>query len=200
MGQTEQQVAAMVDLRLTPYAGTPSFLHHPDKADELGVKIDSLSKAFVSGEAFPPSQREALWRAASRPTGVCHRRSPGLVAFETPAREGLVVDEDVALRRDHAPRHRRSGGARRGGRRVVTSFNPDYPLIRFGTGDLSAVLPGASPCGRTNMHQGLARPRRSDHQVKGMFVHPGQVVAVLCVIRNWAGAGWWWITPITPIA
>lgn len=180
VGQTEQQVAAMVDLRPDAYAGTPSFLRIIlDKADELGVKIDSLSKAFVSGEAFPPSQREALAARGIQAYQAYATADLGLIAFETPAREGLVVDEDVLV---EIVRPGTGDPVAPGevGEVVVTSFNPDYPLIRFGTGDLSAVLPGASPCGRTNMRiKGWLGRADQTTKVKGMFVHPGQVVAVL---------------------
>ena len=180
VGQTEQQVAAMVDLRPDAYAGTPSFLRIIlDKADELGVKIDSLSKAFVSGEAFPPSQREALAARGIQAYQAYATADLGLVAFETPAREGLVVDEDVLV---EIVRPGTGDPVAPGevGEVVVTSFNPDYPLIRFGTGDLSAVLTGASPCGRTNMRiKGWLGRADQTTKVKGMFVHPGQVVAVL---------------------
>ncbi len=180
VGQTEQQVAAMVDLRPDAYAGTPSFLRIIlDKADELGVKIDSLSKAFVSGEAFPPSQREALAARGIQAYQAYATADLGLVALETPAWEGLVVDEDVLV---EIVRPGTGDPVAPGevGEVVVTSFNPDYPLIRFGTGDLSAVLPGASPCGRTNMRiKGWLGRADQTTKVKGMFVHPGQVVAVL---------------------
>ena len=98
VGQTEQQLAAMLDLRPDAYAGTPSFLRILlDKADEQGVKLDSLKKAFVSGEAFPPSQREALAARGIQAYQAYATADLGLVAFETPAREGLVVDEDVLV-------------------------------------------------------------------------------------------------------
>ena len=162
VGQTEQQVAAMLDLRPDAYAGTPSFLRIIlDKADELGVKIDSLTKAFVSGEAFPPSQCEALVARGIQAFQAYATADIGLIAFETPAREGLVLDEDILLEivRPGTGEPVAPGEV---GEVVVTSFNPDYPLIRFGTGDLSAVLPADQTT-----------------KVKGMFVHPGQVVAVL---------------------
>ena len=180
VGQTEQQVAAMADLRPDAYAGTPSFLRIIlDKAEELGVKLDCLKKAFVSGEAFPPSQRDALAARGIQAYQAYATADIGLIAFETPAREGLVVDEDVLLEivrpgtGDPVP-------AGEVGEVVVTSFNPDYPLIRFGTGDLSALLPGASPCGRTNVRiKGWLGRADQTTKVKGMFVHPGQVAAVL---------------------
>ncbi|MBN8284307.1 AMP-binding protein [Zoogloea sp.] len=180
VGQTEQQVAAMQDLRPDAYAGTPSFLRIIlDKADELGVKIDSLKKAFVSGEAFPPSQREALAARGIQAYQAYATADLGLIAFETAAREGMVLDEDVLL---EIVRPGTGDPVAPGevGEVVVTTFNPDYPLIRFGTGDLSAVLPGASPCGRTNVRiKGWLGRADQTTKVKGMFVHPGQVAAVL---------------------
>ncbi|MDD3354990.1 AMP-binding protein [Zoogloea sp.] len=180
VGQTEQQVAVMADLRPDAYTGTPSFLRILlDKADELGVRVDSLKKAFVSGEAFPPSQREALALRGIQAYQAYATADLGLIAFETPAREGLVVDEDVIV---EIVRPGTADPVAPGevGEVVVTSFNPDYPLIRFGTGDLSAVLPGISPCGRTNTRiRGWLGRADQTTKVKGMFVHPGQVAAIL---------------------
>jgi len=180
VGQTEQQVAAMADLRPDAYAGTPSFLRILlDKADELGVKLDCLRKAFVSGEAFPPSQRDALAARGIQAYQAYATADIGLIAFETPARDGLVVDEDVLL---EIVRPGTGEPVAKGevGEVVVTSFNPDYPLIRFGTGDLSAILPGQSCCGRTNARiRGWLGRADQTAKVKGMFVHPGQVAAVL---------------------
>ena len=180
VGQTEQQLAAMLDLRPDAYAGTPSFLRILlEKADEQGVKLDSLKKAFVSGEAFPPSQREALAARGIQAFQAYATADIGLIAFETAARDGMVLDEDVLL---EIVRPGTGDPVAPGevGEVVVTSFNPDYPLIRFGTGDLSAILPGASPCGRTNTRiRGWLGRADQTTKVKGMFVHPGQVVAVL---------------------
>ena len=180
VGQTEQQLAAMLDLRPDAYAGTPSFLRILlEKADEQGVKLDSLKKAFVSGEAFPPSQREALAARGIQAYQAYATADLGLVAFETPAREGMVLDEDVIV---EIVRPGTGDPVAPGevGEVVVTTFNPDYPLIRFGTGDLSAILPGISPCGRTNTRiKGWLGRADQTTKVKGMFVHPGQVAAVL---------------------
>ncbi len=152
VGQTEMQLAAMLDLRPDAYAGTPSFLRILlEKADEQGVKLDSLKKAFVSGEAFPPSQREALAARGIQAYQAYATADLGLIAFETPAREGMVLDEEVILE-----------------------------IVRPGTGDLSAILPGISPCGRTNTRiKGWLGRADQTTKVKGMFVHPGQVAAVL---------------------
>ena len=179
VGQTEQQLAAIADLQPNAYVGTPSFLRILlDKADELGVSV-SFTKAFVSGEAFPPSMREAF---AARGITACQAYATadiGLIAYETPAREGMVVDEDVLL---EIVRPGTGDPVAPGevGEVVVTTFNPDYPLIRFGTGDLSAVLPGASPCGRTNVRiKGWMGRADQTTKVKGMFVHPGQIAQVV---------------------
>ena len=179
VGQTEQQLAAIADLQPNAYVGTPSFLRILlDKADELGVTV-SFTKAFVSGEAFPPSMREAF---AARGITACQAYATadiGLIAYETPAREGMVVDEDVLL---EIVRPGTGDPVAPGevGEVVVTTFNPDYPLIRFGTGDLSAVLAGNSPCGRTNARiKGWMGRADQTTKVKGMFVHPGQIAQVV---------------------
>jgi phenylacetate-CoA ligase len=179
-GQTEQQVAAMAELRPAGYIGTPSFLKIiVEKAAEMGVKLPSVSKALVSGEAFPPSLRD--WLAERGIAGYqCYATADlGLIAYETEAREGLVLDEGVIVEivrpgtGDPVP----EGDV---GEVVVTSLNPDYPLIRFGTGDLSAVLPGHCPTGRTNLRiKGWMGRADQTTKVRGMFVHPSQVAEVV---------------------
>jgi len=179
IGQTEQQVQAMAELKPAGYIGTPSFLKIiVEKAAEMGVSLPSVRKALVSGEAFPPSLRD--WLAERGIAGYqCYATADlGLIAYETSAREGLVLDEGVIVEivrpgtGDPVP----EGEV---GELVVTTLNPDYPLIRFGTGDLSAVLPGACPTGRTN-HRIKGWMGRADQttKVRGMFVHPGQVAEV----------------------
>ena len=179
IGQTEQQVQAMAELKPAGYIGTPSFLKIiVEKAAEMGVSLPSVQKALVSGEAFPPSLRD--WLAERGIAGYqCYATADlGLIAYETSSREGLVLDEGVIVEivrpgtGDPVP----EGEV---GELVVTSLNPDYPLIRFGTGDLSAVLPGACPTGRTN-HRIKGWMGRADQttKVRGMFVHPGQVAEV----------------------
>ncbi|WP_353233852.1 AMP-binding protein [Diaphorobacter ruginosibacter] len=179
-GQTEQQVQAMAELRPAGYVGTPSFLKIiMEKAGEQGVQLASVTKALVSGEAFPPSLRD--WMAERGVQGFqCYATADlGLIAYETQAREGLVLDEGVIVEivrpgtGDPVP----EGEV---GELVVTTLNPDYPLIRFGTGDLSAVLPGRCPTGRTNMRiKGWMGRADQTTKVRGMFVHPGQVAAVV---------------------
>jgi phenylacetate-CoA ligase len=178
-GQTEQQVEAIADLRPAGYAGTPSFLKIIlEKAAEKGVALPSLTKALVSGEAFAPSLRD--WIADRGVGGAqCYATADiGLIAYETSGREGLVLDEGVIVEivrpgtGDPVP----EGEV---GEIVVTTLNPDYPMIRFGTGDLSAVLPGHCPTGRTNQRiKGWLGRADQTTKVRGMFVHPGQVAEI----------------------
>ena len=179
-GQTEQQVQAMAELKPAGYIGTPSFLKIiVEKATELGIALPSVKKALVSGEAFPPSLRD--WLAERGIAGYqCYATADlGLIAYETESREGLVLDEGVIVEivrpgtGDPVP----EGEV---GELVVTSLNPDYPLIRFGTGDLSAVLSGQCPTGRTNTRiKGWMGRADQTTKVRGMFVHPGQVAEVV---------------------
>jgi phenylacetate-CoA ligase len=179
VGQTEQQVQAMVDLRPEAYAGTPSFLKILlEKADEIGADLTCLKKALVSGEAFPPSLRDALMARGVAAYQAYATADLGVIAYESPAREGLIVDEGVIVEivRPGTGEPLPSGEV---GEVVVTVFNPDYPLLRFGTGDMSAVLPGISPCGRTNLRiKGWMGRADQTTKVKGMFVHPGQIADV----------------------
>ena len=179
-GQTEQQIHAIAELRPAGYIGTPSFLKIMlEKAADLGVDLSCMRKALVSGEAFPPSLRD--WFAARGVAGYqCYATADlGLIAYETSAREGLVLDEGVIVEivrpgtGDPVP----DGEV---GELVVTTFNPDYPLIRFGTGDLSAVLPGPCPTGRTNTRiKGWMGRADQTTKVRGMFVHPSQVADII---------------------
>ena len=179
VGQTEQQLAAMMDLQPNAYVGTPSFLRILlDKADESGLKA-SFTKALVSGEAFPPSLRDAFAARGIEAYQAYATADIGLIAYETEAREGLVVDEDIVLEIVR-PGTGDPVAAGEVGEVVVSTFNPDYPLIRFGTGDLSAVLAGGSPCGRTNLRiKGWMGRADQTTKVKGMFVHPGQIAQVV---------------------
>ena len=179
IGQSEQQVQAMAHLNPDGYVGTPSFLKIIlDKADELGIELPSLTKALVSAEPFPPSLRDAWSARGIAGYQVYATADVGSIAYETPAREGLVVDEGVLVEivrpgtGDPVP----EGEV---GEVVVTSFNRDYPMIRLATGDLSALIPGASPCGRTNVRiKGWMGRADQTAKVKGMFVHPKQVAEV----------------------
>jgi len=178
-GQTEQQVQAMADLRPAGYIGTPSFLKIIlEKAAEMGVKLPSLTKAMVSAEAFPPSLRQWLGERGVHGYQSYGTADLGLIAYETAAREGLVLDEGVIVEigrpgtGDPVP----EGEV---GELVVTTLNPDYPLIRFATGDLSAVLPGPCPTGRTATRiRGWMGRADQTTKVRGMFVHPEQVAQV----------------------
>ena len=179
-GQTEQQVLAMAELQPAGYIGTPSFLKLiVEKAADMGVHLPSVTKALLSAEAFPPSLRD--WFSARGIAGYqCYGTADlGLIAYETEAREGLVLDEGVIVEivrpgtGDPVP----EGEV---GELVVTTLNPDYPLIRFGTGDLSAVLPGHCPTGRTNTRiKGWMGRADQTTKVRGMFVHPGQVATII---------------------
>ncbi len=176
-GQTELQARVIHDLRPVGYTGTPSFLLTLlEKARELGFSTASLKKALVSGEAFPASLRERLEREFGIAAYQCYATADvGLIAYETSAREGLVVDEAVIVEIVE-PGTGRPVPEGETGEVVVTVFNPDYPLIRFATGDLSAVLPGPSPCGRTNMRL-VGWLGRADQvtKIRGQFVHPHQI-------------------------
>jgi phenylacetate-CoA ligase len=175
-GQTEQQVLAIAELQPAGYIGTPSFLRIiVDKAADMGVPLPSLKKAMFGGEAFPPSLRD--WFADRGIAGYqCYATADlGSIAYETSAREGLVIDEGVIV---EIVRPGTGDPVAEGevGEVVVTSLNPAYPLIRFGTGDLSAVLPGHCPTGRTNVRiKGWMGRADQTTKIRGMFVHPGQV-------------------------
>ena len=181
IGQTEQQVSAMNDLRPNGYVGTPSFLKIIfDRADELGVALPSITKALFSAEPFPPSLRDAFSARGVQGYQVYGTADVGAIAYETSGREGLVVDEGVLLELVR-PGTGEPVAAGEVGEVVVTMLeNADYPLIRFGTGDLSATMPGASPCGRTNQRiKGWLGRADQTTKVKGMFVHPSQVDAIV---------------------
>lgn len=176
-GQTELQLTAIARVRPAAYAGTPSFLKillERGRAD--GVDTSCLTKALVGGEAFPRTLADWFETEFGMRAYQCYGTADlGLIAYETPAREGLVVDEGVLVEivrpgtGDPVP----EGEV---GEVVVTTFNPDYPLIRFATGDLSAFLPGQSPCGRTNRRlRGWLGRADQTTKVKGMFVYPGQI-------------------------
>jgi phenylacetate-coenzyme A ligase PaaK-like adenylate-forming protein len=179
VGQTEAQVEAIASLRASAYVGTPSFLRLiVDKADELRADIRSLARAAVAAEYLPPALRAAMNERGIRVRQCYASADLGLIAYESEAMEGMILDEALILEivrpgtGDPVP----EGEV---GEVVITSFNADYPLIRFATGDLSAVMPGASPCGRTNVRiRGWLGRADQTTKVKGMFVHPSQVAEV----------------------
>jgi phenylacetate-CoA ligase len=179
-GQTEQQLRVIADLRPVGYVGTPSFLRIIlEKGRELGTDLSSLKRALVSGEAFPPALQSSVASFGIAAFQAYGTADLGAVAYETEAREGLILDEGIVVEivrpgtGDPVP----EGEV---GELVVTTLTPDYPLIRFGTGDLSAILPGRSPCGRTNQRiRGWMGRADQTTKVKGMFVHPEQVAEVV---------------------
>ena len=180
IGQTEMQVHAMADLKPAAYVGTPSFLKLIlEKAAEMGMALPSLTKASVGGEAFMPSLRDWLAERGVVAYQSYGTADLGLIAYETSARQGLVLDEGVIV---EIVRPGTGDPVAEGevGEVVVTTLNPDYPLIRFGTGDLSAVLPGQCPTGRTNTRiKGWLGRADQTAKVRGMFVHPSQVADIV---------------------
>ena len=175
IGQTELQVRAAKDVGTTVYAGTPDYLKVIlDKAEEMGERL-RITRAAVGGGALFPSLRQEYADRGITCLQNYATADLGNVAYETPALEGMIVDEGVIVEivrpgtGDPVP----EGEV---GEVVVTALNPDYPLIRFATGDLSAVLPGQSPCGRTNMRiKGWMGRADQTTKIKGMFVRPEQV-------------------------
>ena len=179
IGQTDLQVQTMAALRPTAYAGTPSFLRLLlAKADELGIAW-TATKAAVGGEAFPAPLRDELMARGIEAYQSYGTADIGLIAYETRSREGLIVDEGVIV---EIVRPGTGDPVADGeiGEVVVTTLNPDYPLIRFATGDLSAVLPGACATARTNQRiRGWLGRADQSAKVRGMFVHPSQVAEIV---------------------
>ena len=179
IGQTEQQLQAIAELKPDGYAGTPSFLRIlVEKAIETGSDISSMKKGLVGGEAFPPSLRDWFTARGMAIYQSYATADLGLIAYETEARAGLVLDEGVIV---EIVRPGTGDPVAEGevGELVVTTLNPDYPLIRFGTGDLSALLPGHCPTGRTNTRiKGWMGRADQTVKIRGMFVHPGQVATI----------------------
>ncbi|SHF62613.1 phenylacetate-CoA ligase [Litoreibacter ascidiaceicola] len=174
-GQTELQVRAAKDVGATTYAGTPDYLNVIlEKADEMGEAL-GFTKAAVSGGALFPSLRQGY---ADRGIAClqCYATADlGHIAYESEAMEGMIVDEGVIVE-IVTPGTGEPVAEGQVGEIVVTSLNPDYPLIRFGTGDMSAVMSGVSPCGRTNTRiKGWMGRADQTTKIKGMFVRPEQV-------------------------
>ena len=180
VGQTELQVQVIARLRPNTYIGTPSFLNILlDKAAELEEDASSIEKGLVSGEALPPSLRAAIGERGVSVLQCYATADVGLIAYESSALEGMILDEGavVEIVRPGTGEPVPEGEV---GEVVVTPLNPDYPLVRFATGDLSAVMPGASPCGRTNTRiRGWMGRADQTTKVRGMFVHPSQVAEVV---------------------
>ena len=180
-GHTEIQVTAIRGLRINAYVGTPSFLKLiVEKAEELKADISSLQKAHVGAEYLPPLLRHNLRERGIRVSQSYASADLGLIAYESvmadgTVNEGMILEERLIL---EIVRPGTGDPVEPGevGEVVITSFNKDYPLIRFGTGDLSAVLPGASPCGRTNVRiKGWMGRADQSTKVRAMFVTPRQV-------------------------
>lgn len=178
-GQTELQVTAARDIGTTAYAGTPDYLKVIlDKADEMGVSL-SITKAAVGGGALFPSLRQEYADRGITCLQSYATADLGSIAYESPAQEGMIVDECVIVE-IVTPGTGDPVEPGQVGEVVVTSLNPDYPLIRFATGDLSAVMEGTSPCGRTNMRiKGWMGRADQTTKIKGMFVRPEQVAALV---------------------
>ncbi|HXZ22679.1 MAG TPA: AMP-binding protein [Pseudolabrys sp.] len=179
VGNTEQQLEAIAQYRPSGYSGTPDFLKILlDSAKKTGKDASSIKRGLVSGAALPASLREELGNRGVAVLQCYATAELGIIAYESEAREGMIVNETVIVEivrpgtSDLVP----DGEV---GEVVVTSFNPDYPMIRLGTGDLSALIPGVSPCGRTNARiKGWMGRADQTAKVKGMFVHPKQVAAI----------------------
>ena len=180
VGQTELQVAAIVDLQPNVYCGTPSFLKIIiDKAAELNADISCIKKGLVGGEALPPSLRETLSSHGVDVLQFFGTADVGSIAYESTAKEGLIVDEEIVVE-IVTPGTGDPVAEGEVGEMLVTSFSKDYPLVRFATGDMSKFLPGHSPCGRTNIRiAGWMGRADQTTKVKGMFVRPEQVAAVV---------------------
>jgi len=178
-GQTELQVHAAADIGTTAYAGTPDYLKVIlEKADEMGVTLQ-IAKAAVSGGALFGQLRQYYADRGINCLQCYATADLGHIAYETIPGEGMIVDEGVILE-IVTPGTGDPVEPGEVGEVVVTSLNPDYPLIRFATGDLSAVMPGQSPCGRTNLRiKGWIGRADQTTKIKGMFVRPEQVAALV---------------------
>lgn len=184
-GQTEMQVAAIRDLAVTGYVGTPSFLKLiVEKADELKADISSLRRAQVGAEYLPPALRKTLAERGISVTQMYGSADLGVIAYESLGPDGAPTDgmilEEALILEIVRPGTGEPVEPGEVGEVVITSFNKDYPLIRFATGDLSAVLPGKSPCGRTNVRiRGWMGRADQSTKVRAMFVTPRQVADIV---------------------
>jgi phenylacetate-CoA ligase len=180
VGNTEQQVAAIAQLKPCGYVGTPDFLKVLLDAARASGKDVPITRALVSGAALPASLRDELGHRGVAVLQCYAVAELGVVAYESEARDGMILNEDLILEvvRPGTGTPVPDGEV---GEVVVTSFSPDYPMIRLATGDLSAVLQGVSPCGRSNTRiKGWMGRADQTTKVKGMFVHPAQVAEVGC--------------------
>ncbi len=179
VGNTEQQLEAIAHYKPSGYVGTPDFLKVLlDTAEKTGKDAASIKRGLVSGAALPASLREELGKRGVAIVQCYATAELGVIAYESEAREGQIVNENVIVEIVR-PGTGDSVVAGEVGEVVVTSFNSDYPMIRLGTGDLSALMPGASPCGRTNIRiKGWMGRADQVAKVKGMFVHPKQIAEV----------------------
>jgi phenylacetate-CoA ligase len=179
IGNTEQQLEAIAHYKPRGYIGTPDFLKILlDTGEKTGKSAASFKRGLVSGAALPPSLRDELGKRGVNVAQCYAVAECGVIAYESDVREGLIVNENLIVEivrpgtGDPVP----DGEV---GEIVVTTFNPDYPMIRLGTGDLSAFMAGASPCGRTNKRiKGWMGRADQTTKVKGMFVHPRQVAEI----------------------
>lgn len=180
VGQTEMQVQAIHDLKPNAYGGTPSFLRIIlERAQEMGVDVSSIKHALFSAEAFPPSLQQWFKERGVDGYQAYGTADLGLIAYETPARDGLVLSEDIIVEivKPGTNEPLPDGEV---GEVVVTTLNPDYPLLRFGTGDLSVIMPSLSPCGRTNRRiRGWMGRADQSAKVRGAMVHPSLVDQVV---------------------
>jgi phenylacetate-CoA ligase len=179
VGNTEQQLEAIAHYKPSGYIGTPDFLKILlDTARKTGKDASSFKRGLVSGAALPGSLRDEFKQRGVAVVQCYAVAELGVIAYESSAQEGMIVNESVILEivRPGTGDPVADGEV---GEVVVTSFNPDYPMIRLGTGDLSAILPGVSPCGRTNRRiKGWMGRADQTAKVKGMFVHPRQIAEV----------------------
>jgi phenylacetate-CoA ligase len=179
VGNTEQQLEAIAHYKPQGYVGTPDFLKILlDTGEKLGKSASSFKRGLVSGAALPPSLRDELGKRGVSVAQCYAVAECGVIAYESDAREGLIVSENLIVEivrpgtGDPVP----DGEV---GEIVVTTFRPDYPMVRLGTGDLSAFMTGTSPCGRTNRRiKGWMGRADQTAKVKGMFVHPRQVAEI----------------------
>jgi phenylacetate-CoA ligase len=179
VGNTEQQLEAITHYKPAGYVGTPDFLKILlETADKTGRDVSSIKRALVSGAALPASLRDEIGKRGVAVLQCYATAELGVIAYESPAREGMIANETVVV---EIVRPGTGDPVAIGevGEVVVTSFNPDYPMIRLATGDLSAQMAGISPCGRSNLRlKGWIGRADQTAKVKGMFVHPKQIAEI----------------------